>query len=331
MAAITGDDWIILSTFAALIIGLVFGGRIFDRCSEWRNSWTRCRHGVPGGRMRQLCAACVRDQQIAEQELRKAEEAVKLLKRLNASAVEMQQKEAIRLTQSLVLSLKELRRLTPQRFEDEIANMYNRLGYTVEQTPYSNDYGRDAILQKDGEKFLLECKRYGEGVVVGRPELQKFHSAIMSDQAKLGFFVTTGTFSEGAIEFATTVPIKIIDGNELIRLMFQSKSDPSQDDTYNSMCRQCGEIVQHYLRSPKSVMCPNGHMIEPTLDADKLFAGSPLCIKCGTPMRLIRGRAGLFWGCSRYPNCRYTRSYGRSARSKRFRRRTYSPPARIYG
>jgi hypothetical protein len=47
-------------------------------------------------------------------------------------------------------SLAELRCLSPQRFGNEIANLFQRLGYEVHQTPYSNDFGRDAILTKLG-------------------------------------------------------------------------------------------------------------------------------------------------------------------------------------
>jgi hypothetical protein len=61
------------------------------------------------------------------------------------------------------------------------------LRYAVIQTPYRNDQGRDAILSKDGHKFLLKCKKYGENNVSGRPDLQRFHSAIVTEKAISGF------------------------------------------------------------------------------------------------------------------------------------------------
>lgn len=37
-------------------------------------------------------------------------------------------------------------------------------------------------------------------------------------------------------------------------------------------------------------------------------SGTQSCPRCGSPMRRRSGRYGQFWGCSRYPQCRYTRN-----------------------
>src|SRR5262249_59515738 len=73
------------------------------------------------------------------------------------------------------------------------------------------------------------------------------------------------------IEFARIVPIELIDRNELVRLMFASKPAAANDDLYRSMCRQCGEIVEHRLRTHLSVKCPNGHEVVPTLSVDQVL------------------------------------------------------------
>jgi len=177
------------------------------------------------------------------------------------------------------------------------------------QTPHTNDYGRDAILRKDGEIFLLECKKYAEDGLSGRPDLQKFHSAIISDKAKRGFFVTTGRFTSGAVEFAATAPINLIDADELQRLMFKSLHGASQDDSYLSICRECGNSVTRHIRSPANVLCPNGHTVQATLGVDALLPHSRQCTRCGVPMRLINGKNGKFWGCTKYPACRHTRPF----------------------
>ena len=61
------------------------------------------------------------------------------------------------------------------------------MGYDVEQTPYTNDGGRDAVAQKDGRVFLIECKRYAADRTVGRPELQKLFAAMTEANADGGF------------------------------------------------------------------------------------------------------------------------------------------------
>ncbi|MDE3016477.1 MAG: restriction endonuclease, partial [Pseudomonadota bacterium] len=153
-----------------------------------------CPHGVTGGKTRNLCSKCKHEKIIAEEEYRKRMEAEQQARDLRNAAAELRNNEAARLAKSIVLSLEELRHLSPQQFEDEIAKMFERLGYKVEQTPYTNDYGRDAILTKGDEKAIVECKRYGEKQTSGRPDLQKFYAAIMDDKAQKGFFVTSGEF-----------------------------------------------------------------------------------------------------------------------------------------
>jgi hypothetical protein len=222
--------------------------------------------------------------------------------------------ETTRLAKSIVPSLAELRSLSPQRFEDEMASLFGRLGYKVEQTPYTNDLGRDAILEKDGQKSLLECKRYGETNTIGRPELQKFHSAVISDGAVGGFFVTTGTFTTGAKKHATKIGITLIDGEELLRYLVKTKQPSEDAEKYWSICTHCGAKVAHNIRSPEPVRCANGHLVEPTLSIDDLLGNAPagaapLCKRCGKPMRLINGKKGRFWGCSQYPRCRSSRPW----------------------
>ena len=178
--------------------------------------------------------------------------------RIKVAAGDLQRREQLRLA-SLMPNIEELRALSPRDFESVIAQMFERMGFTVEQTPYVNDYGRDAILERDGKKFLLECKRYGPSTFVGRPDLQKFHSAIITDRAVSGFFVTAGVFTKDAIKFSKTVPIKLVDQVELLQLMFKSIPAATHDDTYCSMCQQCGKCVSHKLRTPRSIQCGSGH------------------------------------------------------------------------
>lgn len=277
-----------------------------------RAIWQPCPHGVQGGLVQRLCEKCGEERLATEEAARVAREAERRHREIAAKAAQVREQEAERLRKTIALSLDELRSLRPQKFEDQIAQMFERLGYSVEQTPYSNDHGRDAILWKGREKFLLECKRYGDSNQSGRPDLQKFHSAIVTDKAKRGFFVTSSGFSREAKAFAATEPIDLVDGPELVRLMFESRANAVQDDNYSSVCKECGDVVEHYLRSPKNIMCRHGHPVTPTLSINDLLVrsgGPPTCVRCGAPMRSINGKHGKFWGCTKYPECRYTRSF----------------------
>jgi hypothetical protein len=210
----------------------------------------------------------------------------------------------------------QLRILSPNEFEDTIAAMFERLGFEVEQTPYVSDHGRDAIMYHDGNKILLECKRYGEETTSDRPQLQIFHSAIVSDRAAAGFFVTTGRVTSGAIEFAKNSSITIISGNSLRETYFNSLGSMAAPPTYSALCRECGEEITLNVSAQSSARCSRGHVVTAPITFENIAASipkpgirPPKCSKCGTPMRLVKGKRGKFWGCSRYPACRSTLPY----------------------
>src|SRR5262249_46784947 len=153
------------------------------------------------------CKKCIEEEKQREAD-KKAEQW-----RIRTEATTLQYSEADRLSKFLIPKIDDLHHLSPQQFESAIARLFVHLGYNVRQTPYSNDHGRDAILHKDGKKYLLECKRYNKTNPVGRPELQKFHAAIIDDKAVSEFFVTTGMFTSGSKEYAKKLGIiTLIDG-----------------------------------------------------------------------------------------------------------------------
>ena len=229
------------------------------------------------GKVQNLCAICVQEQKAVEEKERRERELQERQKHITAAADELQCSEASRLKSmlndsKLSFSIEQLRSMSPWDFEDVVARMFERMGFTVQQTPKVKDGGRDAILTKDGKKFLLECKRYKDGSVSGEPQLRGLHSAMTTDRADGGYFVTAGGFSKDAIAFSKTVKIKLVDQYDLIRMMLESSPDATKVETYKVMCRTCGEIVNHRLTSKLYVKCCNGHGVAPTSSVEQIFA-----------------------------------------------------------
>lgn len=162
--------------------------------------------------------------------------------------------------------------LSPPAFEDAIADLYRKLGYVVEQTPYSNDRGRDALAQKDGKLYLIECKRYDKSRSVGRRDLQVFYAAIVEDAAAGGFFVTTGQFTKTVDEFVQGKSIELIDGQSLVQMMGKAYAeDERQEDELKVMCRECGEVAIRRITEPDAIVrCRRGHPVPPDLTEEDL-------------------------------------------------------------
>lgn len=117
-------------------------------------------------------------------------------------------------------NLSVLREMDPFEFEQYVASIFRCVGYECEVTKRTGDGGKDIILRRDNELRLVECKRYTT-TKVGRPDIQKFHSAIMECNAQEGFFITTGEFSRQALECASDKPIQTFNGERLLSLIEQ--------------------------------------------------------------------------------------------------------------
>jgi len=83
-------------------------------------------------------------------------------------------------------------------FEKEIEKRFKNIGFdNVKRTSATNDGGLDIIMSSDdGRPIITECKNQNK---IGRPVVQKFHSAIMTtSEDALGLLITTGDITKPA-------------------------------------------------------------------------------------------------------------------------------------
>jgi restriction system protein len=116
------------------------------------------------------------------------------------------------------LKLAQLTTLSPETFEEFVAELFEALGYEVEQTGGTGDEGADLRLRRKDLRAVVQCKYHKRGVV-GSPELQKFLGTIHHTGSHKGFFVTTSTFSLAAEKFVADHPIELVDGPRLVELV----------------------------------------------------------------------------------------------------------------
>lgn len=108
--------------------------------------------------------------------------------------------------------------MDPREFEYFVANLFRSLGYKVQVTSGSNDGGKDIILHKGNKMKFVEVKRYTKNSI-GRPLIQKLHSAIVDADAVGGYFVTLSNFNKNARQYAANKNIELIDGDKLIHMI----------------------------------------------------------------------------------------------------------------
>lgn len=298
-------------TFLALsllCLALFSGGvavvdRIASKVNKWRERIKPCPHGVSVG-----AAAACRECQLKEVEHRAYLAEMQRKAEIQRHAESLRAQEVKRLSHAWLSSSESYYSMTWQEFEDAIAQLFRNLGYQVKQTPRSSDGGKDAILVKDDIKYVLECKSGAQSI--GRPDIQKFHSAMIHEGAVEGFYVNTGKFSPPAIEYAKEHKVKLYDRHTFSSLIAEAYPVPEPARPAKTMCLKCGEIVELPVQESKtSSLCPAGHHVESTIslaDLGVLAPGVTYCKKCNSPMRIRKGYRGQFLGCSRYPKCKFT-------------------------
>lgn len=117
---------------------------------------------------------------------------------------------------------------SPKFFENLVVDMMVAMGYggsridAGKSIGHAGDEGIDGIIKEDRlglDVIYIQAKRW-EGTV-GRPEIQKFVGALHGKRAQKGVFITTGRFSDDAIDYAQNIGSKIIliDGRTLAEYM----------------------------------------------------------------------------------------------------------------
>lgn len=117
-----------------------------------------------------------------------------------------------------VKSLEELMRMNPYQFEKVVGDYYRECGYVVHQTKRSNDGGKDLVMYKGGQTYYVECKKYSKNNSIGRPLIQQLVGVCHPNNAK-GIFVTTSSFTQGAINEANRSGVQLIDGQTFIKML----------------------------------------------------------------------------------------------------------------
>ena len=176
--------------------------------------------------------------------------------------------------------LDRIRELNWREFELLLSEAFRRKGYSVEHVGDSGpDGGIDLRLFKSGETTLVQCKHWRHDQV-GVKIVRELLGVVTSEKASGGIVVTSGDFTEDAKAFARNNPVKLIGRDMLVPLICSVQAGANQVPLNSS-----------------TTATP-----EP-----------PLCPRCGAAMLVKTARKGpnpgsQFWGCSRYPDCRGTKS-----------------------
>ena len=98
-----------------------------------------------------------------------------------------------------------INQLSPREFEEFCQLLLaKRYDCNVVLTKATGDEGRDLIVEHPDGLIVVECKHWPEGTV-GRPVVQKLHSAVLTCNSKKGMIITSGRFTQEATSYAMSL------------------------------------------------------------------------------------------------------------------------------
>ncbi len=137
--------------------------------------------------------------------------------------------------------IEQVMQCSPEFFERLVVDLLVRMGYggtrkdAGRAVGKSGDEGIDGIINEDRlglEVVYIRAKRWTD--TVSRPELQKFVGALHGQNARKGVFITTSSFSKGAVDYARGLQDKVVlvDGEMLAQLMVDYSVGVSLERSY---------------------------------------------------------------------------------------------------
>lgn len=123
-----------------------------------------------------------------------------------------------------------LRKIDPFIFEELLLNCFEQRGYKIKRNKrYTGDGGIDGkVFDAQGKLMLIQAKRYAGNIK--KQDVLDLSEAVKRKNAKMGIFIHTGKTSKPILEMVNDLPVTIISGSRLIKLLEQPAPKPAYSD-----------------------------------------------------------------------------------------------------
>lgn len=151
-----------------------------------------------------------------------------ILRASDSPVIHAQAEFAEHFTQDLI---QHIHAVTPEYFEQIVADIFTTLGFTTEVTGGADDKGVDVIARySDGLDFApiyIQVKHYCGTMKVTPNEIQKLAGAVLLHGGLQGVLVTCGAFAQPVPEYLQGLPgarnIALVDRHQLVELMIRHR------------------------------------------------------------------------------------------------------------
>lgn len=135
---------------------------------------------------------------------------------LQAEIKRLEQRDRLKSTFSLDFS--KIDELSGIEFENLLFDKFVTLGFKVESTPKTGDFGADLIVEdSEGSRIILQCKRFKSKVNL--KAVQEVVGAMGHYAGDMGVVITNNSFLNSAIKLAESHDIELWDGDKLVSFL----------------------------------------------------------------------------------------------------------------
>jgi restriction system protein len=174
-----------------------------------------------------------------------------------------------------VWTIAALRALEWKRFDVVLTKYYALLAMEAITLRCRSDGGTDMLLTKPGGEYalaVLQCKAW-TARSIGVDKVQGLLELMRETRSDRGLFVTTGTYTQDALDFAVAQGVHLLDGYDMLGKILALPQ--AQQDALLS-CAFEGDYT------------------------------TPSCPTCGIKTRHRASKRGPFWACPNYRRCQTT-------------------------
>lgn len=135
---------------------------------------------------------------------------------LQAEIKRLDQRSRLKSLYSIDISL--IDQLSGLEFENLLLDKFSELGFKVETTAKTGDFGADLIIEnKEGTRVIVQCKRFKSKVNL--KAVQEVVGAIGHYYGDLGIVITNNSFLSSAVKLAESHDIELWDGSNLVSFL----------------------------------------------------------------------------------------------------------------
>lgn len=118
-------------------------------------------------------------------------------------------------------NIEDIEKLDWKEFEEFCEELIKTFGFKTKKTAKNGDYGVDIIAEKGKRKIAIQCKKWNKKVNI--KAIQEVATGKEFYKCNEAMIITNNYFTKNAKELAKKLNIKLIDKDELAKIIIKAK------------------------------------------------------------------------------------------------------------